>query len=210
MDALINTAEGRIVATSSLPFTQRRVRDLTGISTGVRSGPIGDTPFVIAPVVVQAASPLDLQGVAHSAATLVDGAPTVVQTAEDVGLDVARATLRQRIDARAADAVAAGVPLPAGHVSDIDAAARQWITNIRGLLAEMPTLTSVEWRARDDAYVDLPIADFNAMALAIGGRAAQIENRKAELYRAVAAAADVAALRALDIESGWAVEGAAP
>jgi hypothetical protein len=67
------------------------------------------------------------------------------------------------------------------------------------------SLTEQAWRMADNTVAVLPAADFKAMALEVRAHVNAAYLRQAELEAMIDAAADVAALREIDVAAGWPV-----
>ena len=133
----------------------------------------------------------------------ITGARSVI----DMPLDQAQSIAKQKVKAKR-DAVmnggiefrvASGDPV---YIVQTDGDSRRELTGAV-VAANEGSLTVQGWRMADNEMVVMDIADFKAMALSVRNHVNACYERQAALEAEIDNAADVDAIRTIDIDAGW-------
>lgn len=117
------------------------------------------------------------------------------------GLAGAKAVLRGAVAARRYMAETGGVTV--ADVPIDTSRASQALIAAAALQATLDANGSIRWKAADGAFHTLDAATILNVATAVRAHVQAAFDREAALVEAIAAASDLANLRAIDIEAGW-------
>lgn len=131
-----------------------------------------------------------------------DGQIVRVATDEAVPLSELKAVKLQAVRDRRWIAENAGVTVNGASIRT-DERTQAKVSGALQLMALNPSIESLDWEAQPGVFVALDQAQLEAVGLAIGAHVQNCFSRSRELCEAVMAAANAAALAAIDIDADW-------
>lgn len=140
---------------------------------------------------------------ASRALVVIAGRPTWQVAYEAIPLDELKAQRLEEIAYRRWQAEIGGFTGPDDVQYPSDELAQAKVNGAVTLLDKDPTLTEVDWELGRNNWITMPAAQVQAMGVLIGRHIQACFTHSRGLMAQVQAAADVAELLAVDIETGW-------
>jgi hypothetical protein len=121
---------------------------------------------------------------------------------DQLSLPARREQLAQAVRARRWQAETGGI-LVGGAPIRTDDGSQAKIGGAVALFDNDPTLAAIDWEAQPGVWVTLDEQTMRAIGVAVGRHVQACFSRARTLIEAIAGASDLAALEAIDIDSGW-------